>query len=151
MQPQIVVPLGFFTLIGFLVWVVMNSRRQRAQIKATADFNAALLNRITSFKDFSEFLQTDHGAKFMDSLTAERASSGPRDRVLRTTQVGVIVTTLGLALLFMAWHLRSDDAIFIAGVTLALGLGFLISSGVSYWLAQSLGVLHPDGPHDAAR
>jgi hypothetical protein len=115
----IIVPFGFFALIGFLVWIVMDTSRQRAQIKATADFNAGILIRISSLKDFSDFVQTDHGAKFMDSLTAERASSGPRDRVLRTTQVGIVVATLGLGLLIMAWRLRLDDAMFVAGITLS--------------------------------
>jgi hypothetical protein len=147
----VIVPLGFFALIGFIVWIVANTSRQRAHIKATADFNAGILNRISSLKDFSEFVQTEQGAKFMDSLAAERASSGPRDRVLRTAQVGIIVTTLGLGLLFVAWHLRSDDAMFTAGITLSLGLGFLLSSGVSYWLAGSLGVLPPKGPGGAAQ
>jgi len=150
MTAEIIVPIGLFTLIGFIVWIVMNTSRQRAQMKATADFNAGILNRISSLKDFSEFVQTERGAKFMDNLATERASSGPRDRVLRTTQVGTILTTLGLGLLFMAWHLRSDAAMFIAGITLSLGLGFLISAGVSYWLAKSLGVLHPDGSGSSA-
>jgi hypothetical protein len=151
MAVEILVPLGLFTLIGFIVWIVMNTWRQRAQLKATADFNAGILNRISSLRDFSEFVQTEQGAKFMDSLAAERASSGPRDRVLRTTQVGVVVTAVGLGLLFMAGHLRSEDAMFAAGITLSLGLGLLLSSAVSYWLARSLGVLHPKGPGSAAQ
>ena len=151
MAVEIIVPLGAFALTGFIVWIVTNAWHQRAQVKAAADFNAGILNRISSFKDFSEFLQTEQGAKFMDSLTAERASSGPRDRVLRTAQVGIVVTALGLGLLFMAWHLRSDDAMFTAGITLSLGLGFLLSSGVSYWLARSLGVLPPKGFGGAAQ
>ncbi len=146
MAVEIIVPLGFFAMTGFIVWIVMSAWGRRAQMKATADFNAGILNRISSLKDFSDFVQTEQGAKFMDSLTAERASSGPRDRVIRTTHVGIIVTMLGLGLLFMARHLQSDDGMFVAGITLSLGLGFLISAGVSYWLAKSLGVLPPDGP-----
>jgi hypothetical protein len=134
------IPLGFFGLVAFIVWVVVTGFRQRNHTRAMADFNAKLLERISSFKDFSEFLQTDQGARFMD-LSLQPRSSNAGDRVIRTTQVGIVLSALGAGLLFMAYQVRSDDAVFIGGVTLSLGVGFLISAVVSYILARSLGVL----------
>lgn len=134
------VPLSFFGLVAFIAWLVVTGIRQRNQTRAMADFNAKLLERVSSFKDFSEFLQTEQGARFMD-LSSQPRSSAAGDRVIRTTQVGIILGALGAGLLFMAYQVRSDDAVFIGGVTLSLGVGFLISAVASYVLARSLGVL----------
>lgn len=137
------VPLGFFALVAFIVWVVVGGFRQRNHTRAMIDFNAKLLERVSSFKDFSEFLQTDQGVRFMDTLSSQPRSSNAGDRVIRTTQGGIVLSALGAGLLFMAYQVRSDDAVFIGGVTLSLGVGFLISAAASYILARSLGVLAP--------
>ena len=146
----ILVPLGFFALVAFIVWVVAGNWGRRGQLRAAHEFNARVLERISSLKDFHEFLQSEHGAQLMDSLAGERSTSGPRDRVLRATHVGIVATTLGVGILLMAWRVQSDEGVFVGGIALALGLGYLISSAVSYRLAKALGVLDRDGRRTSA-
>lgn len=66
--------------------IVVNGWQRRQQLKLLTDFNSRLLDRIGSTKDFSDFLQTEGGAKLVDTLTAERGSTGPCERILRATQ-----------------------------------------------------------------
>jgi len=141
---------AFFGLVAFVVWTVMSGWQRRQQLKSITEFNARLVDRIGSIKDFGEFLQTEGGAKFMDTMTVRRDSWGLRDRIVRATQTGVILTVLGLGLLLVSQYplfrsLERDmssvarDNFFVVGtVVLALGVGFLISAAASYFLAKRL-------------
>lgn len=136
-------PLAGMALTGFVVWIIVAGWRHRTETRAAAELNSRLLERISSFKDFSEFVQSEQGAKMMRGAVTESRSSGPRDRILRAVSSGVVVTTVGAGLLVMARLIGIETIFFIGGVTLSLGLGLLISGGVSYVLAKSLGAIEP--------
>jgi hypothetical protein len=147
--PEIIILPILFSMIAFIAWTAMSTLQRRHHLKLMTDFNSRLLERIGSVKDFSEFLQTDGGAKFMNSLTVERGASGPRERILRTTTIGIVVSALGLGFLFLSRHFGTDayssdmdEVLLIFGViALSIGLGCLVSAAVSYYLARVLGVL----------
>jgi hypothetical protein len=140
----IIVPFIFSTM-GFVVWVAFNGWERRQQVKLLTDFNSRLLERIGSFKDFSEFLQTDGGAKFIERVTASGTPPDIRMTILRSVQTGLVLFALGLGLLLLANMLKSqypfgDSEVFmITGViAVSLGVGFLLSGGASYRLASGL-------------
>jgi hypothetical protein len=147
--------------IGFVIWTLANAWLRRARLKLTTEFNTKLLDRIGSVKDFNDFLQTEGGAKFMDSLTVERSSSRPQDSILRVTQIGIVLIMLGFGVLMLGWYFTTRyagsgdfEVLTVIGVIAgSLGLGFLISAGASFRLAQMLGVLDGDARrgsvHDA--
>ena len=152
-SPEIIIVPALFVMVGFIIWVVVNGWQRRLRLKLTTEFNSKLLDRIGSVKDFNEFLQTEGGAKFMDSLTIERSSTRPQDSILRASQIGIVLITLGSGLLVLDWYFSvryagtgDTEVLTVIGVIAAsLGLGFLISAGVSYRLARMLGVLDRDG------
>jgi len=82
----------------------VNGRQRSLRLKLTTEFNSKLLDRIGSVKDFNDFLQTEGGVKFMDSLTVERSSSRPQDSILRATQIGIVLIMLGLGVLALGLH-----------------------------------------------
>jgi hypothetical protein len=143
-MPEIIIVPFFFSTVGFITWVAINGWQRRQQIKLLMDFNTRLLERIGSVKDFSEFLQTDGGAKFMDRITAGGTPPDIRMMILRAVQTGLVLLALGTGLLLLAWILRArfpyDSEIFtITGViALSLGVGFLLSGGASYRLASGM-------------
>ena len=140
---MIVVPV-FFGMLGFVVWVVVNGWQRRQQVKVMTDFNSRLFDRLGSAKDFNDLLQSEGGARLIAALTAERGSTGARDRILRATQMGVVFVVLGVGFLFLDWRFKFDDReafIVIGVIVLSLGVGLLLSSGASYWVARILGVL----------
>jgi hypothetical protein len=156
--------MAFFTLVGFVIWTITTNWRRRQQLKSTTEFNNRLVDRVGSIKDFAEFLQTEGGTKFMEGMTVERGSLGPKDRILRSIQFGVILTILGVGLVLISYHplfievdrsyswagsasaIAKDD-FWIAGMVItALGVGFLASSAVAYVTAKKLGVLDSTQP-----
>ena len=145
MGSEIIIVPFIFSTIGFIVWVLINGWQRRQHIKLLTDFNSHLLDRIGSVKDFSEFLQTDGGAKFMDRVSAAGTPSDIRMTILHAVQTGLVLSALGAGLLVLAWMLRArypfgDSEVFtITGViALSLGVGFLLSGGASYRLASGM-------------
>jgi hypothetical protein len=143
-MPEVIIVPFIFSTIGFIVWVAFNGWHRRLQVRLLMDFNTRLLERIGSVKDFSEFLQTDGGAKFMDRVTAGGTPPDIRMMILRAVQTGLVLLALGTGLVLLAWILRArfpwDSEIFtITGViALSLGVGFLLSGGASYRLASGM-------------
>jgi hypothetical protein len=139
------IPLAGMALTGFVVWLLVAGWKHRTETRAAAEFNTRLLERISSFKDFSDFVQSEQGAKMMRGISSEVRSSGPADRILRAVSAGIVITMLGLGLCFMAIFVNSGAAVFLGGVTTALGIGFLMSAAVSYRIAKSIGLVEPSG------
>jgi len=141
--------LSVFGTISFVVWLVVSAWQRRMRMKVTTEFNTKLLDRIGSIKDFNDFLQTDGGARFMDSLTVERSAARPVDGIVRANQAGTVLTTLGVGLLGLRWHFiaRYPEAgdfevlTIIGAVALSLGVGFFLSGILSYRLSKKLGLL----------
>ena len=149
MDDEVVIFAAFFGAIAFVVWTLVTAGLRRLQLRATAEFNIRLLDRIGSIKDFNDFLQTEGGAKFMSSLTAAttvRQAVRPSQRILLASQVGAVMTTVGAGFLVLKALLAFNEpgavGFTIVGViALSIGVGFLVSSVVSYWVASRLGVL----------
>jgi hypothetical protein len=144
MPPEIIIVPFIFSTFGFIVWVLVNGWQRRQQVRLLTDFNSRLLERVGSVKDFSDFLQTDGGARFMDRVTAGGAPPDVRMAILRAVQTGIVLVTLGIGLLFLAWKFTAaypdDSRVFtvVGVIALSLGVGFLLSGGASYRLAAGL-------------
>ena len=143
---MVVLPALFIT-IGFVIWTLSNAWQRRLRLKLASEFNTKLLDRVGSVKDFNDFLQTEGGAKFMNSLAVESSLSRPQDSIMRATQIGIVLIMFGIGMLILEWYFSfrytSDtEVLTVIGVIAgSLGFGFLISAGASYRLAKSLGVL----------
>ncbi len=140
------VGLGFFTLIGWIVFVIVDGSRRKERLKVFTEFHAKLIERMQSAQDFGDFLQSDGGRRFIDSLSMER--SHPADRILRAVQTGVVLTFLGVGMVAAGEVGLPDDwdigAFRVMGIIFgSIGIGFLVSSATSYFLGRSLGVLSP--------
>lgn len=137
----ILTSLGFFIMVGWIVWV--DARRRQMQSKSIAELQSQLLERFGSAQEFVAFSQTEEGRRFLSTLASQRLN--PLERILRSVRIGVILTIVGLGGLLLAMVYRFDEEGFtIAGIVLALGIGFLVSAGVSYRLSKSWGLLTAD-------
>ena len=145
MGSEIIIVPFIFSTIGFIVWVLVAGSQRRQHIRVMTDFNNKLLDRMGSVKDFSEFLQTDGGAKFIDRVTAGGTRPEIRWTILRSLQTGLVLFALGVGLIVLAWVLRSDfpygetHVFSVTGtIALSLGVGFLLSAAASYRLASAM-------------
>ena len=144
-----VVSLGFFSLVAWIVFVIADGRRRREQLKVTSEFNTKILEKMGSTAEFGAFLDTEGGKRFMKYLTVE--GPGAKTRMLGSTQTGIVCTSIGVALLILGgifYYLR-DGLWVMGGIITACGVGFLASTLASYRLSKTLGLL--DGTGDAVQ
>jgi len=134
---------SFFGMISFVIWVVVNGWLRRQHVRLIIEFNNRVLERLGSMREFSDFLHSDGGERLMRVLTSERGSVGPRDRILTAVQTGTVFGTVGFGLLFVAWRTSGDahEILSVIGaIVLSLGLGLMLSSAASFWVAKNLGM-----------
>ena len=147
-MPEIIIAPAFFAMVAFIVWINVTAWVRRHQLKLMTEFNGRLIERIGSVKDLGEFLQTEGGAKLLNSFTVERASTGVHERILRSSALGVVSIAVGLGFLYLGrtFTFTDHETFTVVGViALSLGIGCVLSSGVSYGLARMLGVLDRNG------
>jgi len=144
---EIFVIWGLTAGVCWIVWTVSTNRRRQRVAATQAEMQAKLLDKLSASQDLAEFLKTDSGQKLLTSPPVE-APKGPHSRILGSITAGVILTMLGLALIFLRFVLDSEDdgPIVLGTLALAMGLGFLISSTIAYTLSKSWGLMErPNG------
>ena len=150
------VPLLVFLVITWaLLWIlriVLDNRRWYRMVKVQTEIHTKLLDRFGSSQDMVAYMESDAGKRFLESpsfdIQPRQYASFPYGRILLSAQVGLIVATLGVGLLFLRGRVPPDgDApMLVIGTTaLTLGLGFVLSAVVSYALSRQLGLLERPG------
>jgi predicted phage tail protein len=138
-------------IAGTVIWVVravLALLRRRMQLRTAAEFQARLLERAGSAREFGEFLNSAAGMKLLDSLATEHEIR-PQERIAGATVAGLVLVVVGLAVfvyvLLNEHHLSSDGWFttmsFFALVVPAAGIALLIASRVSYALWRRMGLL----------
>lgn len=130
--------VSFFAVIAF--WIHSRQRRSRELLEAQMQLQTRILDRFDSQAEFSEFLQSEGGQKFLTNLTEERGWK-PAKRILGAVSVGIVVTFLGLGLCALAWAVGEREVLYPAIVILFLGAGFLAAAAASYRMSRSWGLL----------
>jgi hypothetical protein len=135
----VLVPLGFFTLIGLII--LMQVRKSQARTRTQLELQKQLLDKFTSGREFGEFLESKGGQKFLENaLSPATPRFGSSVSSIRT---GTLLGVFGLGLLLLS---SVRHGFLVAGtVFLALGAGFLISGFVSHRLSEKWAV-KPDKP-----
>jgi len=81
----------------------------------------------------------------MESLTMEQRT--PHGRILGAAQASVILVLLGVGLLLLRGRVSGGEEGFLVSgtITLSLGVGFGLSSALSYFLSKSFGLFTEAG------
>ena len=133
--------------IVLIVWMVADYLRRKQQARLAAEFHGKLLDRLGSTKDFSDFLNSDGGARFLDSLALQRDNT-PQQRMLRSMSAGIVLTVFGIGLAMYTGEIPywKDFALgvgFLSAVSLSLGVGLLAATFGTLKMSQRLGLLNP--------
>ena len=143
--------IAFFTLVGWLARLVIGHRRWLRATKTQTDVHSKLLDRLTSNEDLLAYIQTPAGQQFLQSApipleTGPRVIDAPIGRILWSVQAGTVLAVVGIGL----WYVKRTVIAELAGplnvvgvLAVALGVGFVLSAGVSYLLSRRLGLLEP--------
>jgi len=146
----LVILVSLFAAIVLIIRFFIEGRRWNRTFKQQGEIHARLIDKFSSSQDLAAYLETEAGKSFLaGSPLAPQpglAQQMPNavSRVLTSLQIGIILVLLGTGL-FSLRHLGGHDAITAATVfgTLALmpGIGFILSAGTTWLLAQRLGLL----------
>jgi hypothetical protein len=142
----------FAVVTATLIWLIrtiIDYRRWNRLSKVQTEVHTKLLDRFTANDDLLAYIQTPPGRKFLESapipLHEEARSIGaPLSRILWSVQAGVVLSLLGLGLLFVSGRVNEEVAqgVFVIGtLVIALGLGFVASAGVAYGISRRMGLL----------
>jgi len=133
-NPQEAIGLGVFVLLFVILYLLHSSHRQKAQ----NDIRKSLIEKLGSAQDLGAFLQSEGGKRFIADLSS--GSAGALGSVLASVQKGIILLLLGLGC-SGASPFVGQVAMGIGVVFMFIGVGFLVSAGVTYWLSKSWGLL----------
>ena len=133
--------------ISWIFWVVFGTLRRYLTTRAQAAVQKQIFAHIDSTEALLTLAANDSGRLFLESLTLETPEpTSPHRRILNGIQAGVVLSTFGLALMYLHHIKVSDRAellIFGTGA-LGIGAGFLIAAFASLWLSRSLGLIRHD-------
>jgi len=147
MGHEVLVPFIVFFTIGWIAWVVFSSIRRHQIAKFQAGVQMKVLEKIDSSQSLLAYAQTEAGSQFLDSLAVERAErANPYKNILSGVRAGIMLIAFGAALLSLH-SIAGDEAqanIFIGTLSIALGIGFELAAGATYFLSRSFGLLNQD-------
>jgi hypothetical protein len=148
--------LVFACVLGALLWltkVLLENRRWNRIFKLQTDVHGRLIERFGTSQEVLTYMSTDAGKRFLEAtpiavgIERQQPVPSPVARVLTPLQIGVVMTLLGLGLLYLRHSLpEGSSALLVIGtVVLMPGLGFIISAGITWVLAKHLGLMPDSG------
>src|SRR5262245_41519020 len=96
MAVPILISLGFFAMVVWIVWLSVSGKNRRAQ--AQVEVQTKLIERFGTSKEFIEFLQSAAGQRFVTGVEVHTALYA-RDRIIRGFGTGIVLSLLGLGFL----------------------------------------------------
>jgi hypothetical protein len=140
------------TGIIFLVRTLVEHRRWQRAMKAQSELNTKLIDRFASNQELLAYLQSPQGRQLTEGPVLPqpgmRIMDAPLNRIFWSLQAGAVLACGGFGMLVASNRLHGDllpeggSVLFAFGlVVLTVGAGFLLSSAISYFLSQRLGLL----------
>lgn len=142
------------TMTGTFLWLIrtlIEHRRWSRLTRTQAEVHNKLMDRFTSSEELLKYIETPGGKRFLESTpipldAGPRAVSAPVGRILWSVQVGLILAAAGFGLQYVSRSIEKavGQPLLAMGVlAVAIGIGFLVSALVSYFLSKRLGLFGP--------
>lgn len=148
--------LGFACFLAALVWLIrqyLENRRWGRIFKLQSDVHGRLIDKFGSNQELGAYMQTEAGRRFLEAapipvgFEPEQRMPNAVARVLLPLQIGIVLVLLGTGF-FLLRNVRAEmhDPMLVLGtIALMPGFGFIISAGITWFLAGRLGLI-PDSP-----
>jgi hypothetical protein len=129
----------------------MDYRRWLRLSKIQVDVHGKLMDRLSSNEDLLAYMQSSAGRRFLEAAPipvdpGSRALTAPVGRILWSAQAGIVLMLGGFGLQLVSRRVVEEFAqgLYVMGVVAtALGLGFVLSAVVAYFLSKRLGLVEP--------
>lgn len=148
MVPIIIVP-SFFLVVGWITRMLIESRRWSRTFKMQSEVHARLIDKFATSQELIAYMGTEAGRRFLEAApiatSAEQRAPMPSvlGRILTPMQVGIVLAMLGAGALAVR-HVTPDSTapMLVMGMLLLMpGLGFILSAGITWLLAQKMGLM----------
>ena len=122
---------------AWVVWIILEWRKMRHK----SQLQNKIIEKFQSVQEFNAFLQSPEGDKFLDFVKFN--GRAPQEKMLSSLSRGIVISTLGIALIVIGQIFPGEMKYFIAFgiVFIALGVGFLVSTFISYTLSKKWGII----------
>lgn len=141
--------LGVICAILWLLRMLMQNRRWNRIFKVQTEIHAKLLDKLGGNQELFTYLGSDAGRKLMElppitTAMDSQAPAGARGvaaRILAPLQFGIVAVLVGAGMFFVSDHLPDSAAalLLVGTLSLMLGIGLVISAGISWILLHRLG------------
>ena len=134
---MIVLPI-FFGFCGWIIKLVFDWKKMRLK----SEFHHKLVDKFGDVKELNNFLQTEGGINLIQPITIN-GSLAPKEKLMLSISKGIIFICLGIAA-FILGLMFEESSRYLYGcgvIIIALGIGFLASSSVSYNLTKKWGII----------
>jgi hypothetical protein len=152
--------IAFLCFLAAFLWLFrqfMENRRWGRIFKLQTEVHNKLIDKIGASQELLTYMQTEAGKRFLEAaplpvnFEREERMPGMVARVLTPLQIGIVLTLLGIGLMLLR-HARPEmnvPMLVLGTVVLMPGIGFILSAGVTWFLAGRLGLM-PSGTPDSA-
>lgn len=139
----LVIGVAFTFAAAWVTAAVVRAFKEKAIVRTRAELYNRLLDKFGSAGEFVEYLESETGRQFVEEINVQNAA--PTSRILGSIQKGVIMTLIGFGMLVLANVFFGGDLFNVVAVggtiALMLGVGFLISTVITYRLSKSWGLI----------
>ena len=153
---EVIVPIAAFAafacFLGALLWMIrvfLENRRWARIFKLQSEVHGRLIDKFSSNQELALYMGTEAGKRFLQAapisagLEPEQRVPNAVARVLTPLQIGIVLLLLGVGFLLLR-HTRPEMEIpmlIVGTIALMPGLGFIISAGITWVLADRLGLM----------
>ncbi|HEX2833862.1 MAG TPA: hypothetical protein VHW00_12690 [Thermoanaerobaculia bacterium] len=123
--------LSSSAMVVLVVFFVTRGRQRRVEVQT--EMQAKLIDRFGTAPELIEFLHSPAGRQFVAGVQTAPAIL-TRERVLGGMTRAIVLTCLGSAFLLLTFVYEDNFAV-PAAILLSLGIGYLISTVLSYKLS----------------
>jgi len=139
--------LVFVSILGALLWIfriLLENSKWRKVSKIQSDIYNKLLDKCGTNEELLSYLRSGAGKPLFELASSlDTRATNPMTRVFTPLQVGIVLTLAGTGFLYLRNSVPEGATPFLVFGTLifTLGIGFIISSIVSFALARHWGLL----------
>jgi hypothetical protein len=150
----------FITALFVVSWIarsVLEHRRWQQAMKTQTEAHTKLVDRLANNDDLLNYVQSTAGQRFLTAApllptidTSARSMGAPLGRILWSMQTGIVVGLAGVGLWIAKGNVIAEvsQPLVVLGILgMAVGLGFVLSSLVSYALSRQLGLIPSSSPN----
>ena len=150
---DVIVFFIFMLIISAILWLLrmlLQNKRWNRVFKAQTEMHTKMLDKLGGNQELFAYLSSEAGRRFMELSPVTAALESPKPggmlgsvaRILAPLQLGIVSTLSGIGLLCIKKYIEDSGALLLVGtLALMLGIGLMLSAGVSWIIARRLGLI----------